>query len=122
MLSEKKIKYFERLLNQQLQAIENRTDETPVSTMIEDIEQTNDFTDQASLETDMDLSIHIKERDSKLIIKIKDALERIKNGTYGICEECGEEISEKRLKARPVATVCIDCKKRLENHEKQRGL
>ena len=58
----------------------------------------------------------------KLIGKIKDALERLSNETYGICEACGEEISEARLKARPVTTLCIDCKKRQETDEKVRGL
>ena len=58
----------------------------------------------------------------KLISKIREALDRIDDGTFGICESCGEEISEKRLKARPVTTLCIDCKKKQEANERARGL
>ena len=61
-------------------------------------------------------------RESKLIKKIKQALERIENGTYGICESCGEEISVKRLKARPVTTQCIECKAKEEALEKALGI
>jgi DnaK suppressor protein len=55
-----------------------------------------------------------------LLKKIDEALERINNGTFGICESCGEEISLKRLEARPVTTLCIDCKTRQEADEKIR--
>jgi len=57
-----------------------------------------------------------------MLLKIKDALDRIEEGTYGICEVCGEDISQKRLEARPVATLCINCKRRQEAEEKLRGL
>ncbi|MBW1973704.1 MAG: TraR/DksA C4-type zinc finger protein [Deltaproteobacteria bacterium] len=66
--------------------------------------------------------LRIKDRESKLINKIKDAIERIDNGTFGICEVCGEEISEKRLMARPMTTLCIKCKIKQEEEEKKRGL
>jgi DnaK suppressor protein len=115
-------KYFEKLLNEQLQTLLKKDLEQPMSTFVEGSGQSPDFTDQATLESDMDLNIHMKERDSKLIAKIKDALERIKDGTYGFCEECGEKISDQRLKARPVTTVCIACKKKQETQEKLRGL
>jgi DnaK suppressor protein len=115
-------KYFEKLLNEQLQNLLQKDLEQPMSAFVEGSGQSPDFTDQATLESDMDLNIHMKERDSKLIAKIKDALERIKDGTYGFCEECGEKISDQRLKARPVTTVCIACKKRQESQEKLRGL
>jgi DnaK suppressor protein len=64
----------------------------------------------------------MKDRERKLIVKIKKALERIENGTFGICERCGEDISIKRLTARPVTTLCIDCKTKEEALEKARGL
>jgi DnaK suppressor protein len=115
-------KFFERLLTEQLENLLKKNIDQPVSTLVEVPGQAPDFTDQATLESDMDLNIHMKERDSKLIFKIKDALERIKDGTYGFCEMCGEKISDERLKARPVTTVCIDCKKRQETQEKLRGV
>jgi DnaK suppressor protein len=115
-------KYFEKLLNEQLQTLLKKDLEQPMSTFVEGSGQSPDFTDQATLESDMDLSIHMKERDSKLIAKIKEALERIKDGTYGFCEECGEKIFDQRLKVRPVTTVCLACKKKQETQEKLRGL
>ena len=74
--------------------------------------------DRASLESDRNFLLRIRDRERKLIVKIKKALERIEEGTFGICERCGEEISEERLKVRPVTTFCIDCKEEQENEEK----
>ncbi len=80
-----------------------------------------DPTDRAALESDRNFLLRIRDRERKLLSKIEDALQRIEDGTYGICDACGEEISEERLKARPVTTLCIDCKKRQEAQEKARG-
>ena len=79
-----------------------------------------DMTDQASAEADQYFLLRLKEREQKLLMKIDEALERMANGTFGICESCGEEISFKRLKARPVTTLCIDCKTKQEEEEKIR--
>jgi DnaK suppressor protein len=73
------------------------------------------------LESDRNFLLRIRDRERKLISKIQDALARIDDGTYGICEVCGEDISSERLKARPVTTLCINCKKRQEAQEKARG-
>lgn len=77
-----------------------------------------DFSDRANSETESILLLRMKERQSGLIGKIDEALERIENGTYGTCIECEKEISEIRLKARPVATLCIKCKRKQERFEK----
>ncbi len=77
-----------------------------------------DPVDRASLESDRNFILRIRDRERKLIAKIRKALERIEAGTFGICERCGEDISEKRLKIRPVTTFCIDCKEEQENKEK----
>jgi len=122
MLDEKTKNIFTKLLNKQLDELLKKEKDTPVSRVVSVSGQTPDFTDQATLESDMDLNLHIKERENRLIFKIKEALERIENGTYGICERCGEDITETRLKARPVTTVCIKCKKDQENQEKLRGI
>lgn len=119
-MTKKKLEYFKKILTQQLEALQDKSSQNRVTTLAES-EQISDFTDQATLESDIDMNIHIKERDSKLIIKIKKALERIEDGTYGVCDECEEEISEKRLEARPVTTVCINCKREQENQERLRG-
>ena len=77
-----------------------------------------DFVDSASDDENKNLQYRIIDRESKLIKKIRDALERIEDGTYGICEACGKEISIERLKARPVTNKCIECKTMEERHEK----
>jgi len=79
-----------------------------------------DLGDQATAETDQNFILRLKEREQKLLKKIDEALERIGNGTFGICESCGQEIGFKRLKARPVTTLCIDCKTQQEAEEKIR--
>ncbi|HEX7372865.1 MAG TPA: TraR/DksA C4-type zinc finger protein, partial [Thermodesulfobacteriota bacterium] len=79
-----------------------------------------DPTDRANLETDRNFLLRIRDRERKLIGKIKEALARIDDGTFGICEECGDDISEERLKARPMTTLCIDCKTKAEEEEKQK--
>ncbi|MDQ7010498.1 MAG: RNA polymerase-binding protein DksA [Mariprofundaceae bacterium] len=79
-----------------------------------------DPTDQASMEADRNFDLRIKDRERKLIKKIDQALLRIKDGEFGICESCGGDISIKRLQARPVTTLCIDCKTAQEQEEKTR--
>jgi DnaK suppressor protein len=79
-----------------------------------------DTSDQASAEADQFFLLRLREREQKLLKKIDEALDRIANNTYGICERCGGEIGYKRLKARPVTTLCIDCKTKQEEEEKIR--
>ncbi|MGB9734886.1 MAG: RNA polymerase-binding protein DksA [bacterium] len=78
-----------------------------------------DPNDRASAETDARVLLRLGDRNRKLLLKIDEALKRIKDGTYGICEICGEEISEERLRYRPVTTQCIRCKTEQEDEEKQ---
>jgi DnaK suppressor protein len=75
-----------------------------------------DIADKASTETDMTYKLRTKERVRRLSNKIDEALLKIKNKTYGYCEETGEPISLKRLEARPVAMLSIEAQ---ERHEKQ---
>jgi DnaK suppressor protein len=77
-----------------------------------------DPTDRAALEADRNFLLRIRDRERKLILKIREALARIEEKTFGICESCGEEISESRLLARPVATLCVECKREQEREEK----
>lgn len=79
-----------------------------------------DVSDQASAEEDQYFSLRLKEREQKLLRKIDEALDRLDKNTYGICEQCGEEIPYKRLKARPVTTLCIECKTLQEEKERTR--
>lgn len=79
-----------------------------------------DLGDQASAVTDQNFMLRLKEREQKLLKKIDEALDRMTNGTFGVCESCGGEIAIKRLKARPVTTLCIECKTKQEEDEKVR--
>ncbi len=78
-----------------------------------------DVNDQASLESERSFELRIKDRERKLIAKVHEALRKIGDGTYGICESCGEGIGVKRLQARPVTSLCINCKAQMEAEEKR---
>jgi DnaK suppressor protein len=116
-LNEKEIAFLKALLIQQLEEY-TRRGEDAVSDMKEEDNFYPDPLDRASSETDRNFSLRIKDRESRLIKKIKSALDRIEEGTYGICETCEEGISFDRLKARPVAMHCIECKTKSEHFEK----
>ncbi len=115
------IEYFENLLKEQLESLLAQAEET-VTGMTAQKDTFPDPTDRASLEADRNFMLRIRDREHKLIKKIKKALGRIENAAFGICEECGEDISIERLKARPVTTQCIDCKTKEEAKEKALGL
>ncbi len=76
--------------------------------------------DQASADIDRNFMLRLKGRERQLLKKIDEALEKIETGSYGICEICGEDINIKRLEARPVTTMCIECKTEQEEEEKLR--
>ena len=120
-MEKKQIDYFKDLLEGRLQELLTNANGT-VNEMTGEIETFPDPTDRASLESDRNFTLRIRDRERKLIGKIKEALERIEEGTFGECERCGGEISFKRLQARPVTTCCIECKKREEASEKARGV
>ncbi len=76
-----------------------------------------DLTDQASAESDQAFALKLKEREQKLLTKIVETLDRISQGTYGICQSCEAPIPYPRLKVRPVTTLCIECKTLEEEEE-----
>ena len=112
-----RIEYFKDLLTKRLEKLLAEAGKT-VGDMSDEEETFPDPTDRASLESDRNFLLRIRDRERKLIVKIEEALDRIENDTFGICEMCGEEISEERLQARPVTTQCIDCKTEEEEKEK----
>ncbi len=120
-MKKKDKEFFKKYLTERLDELLNQADNT-VSGMTETKENFPDPTDRAALEADRNFMLRIRDREAKLIKKIKAALDRIDNDTYGICETCGEEITLKRLKARPVTTQCIDCKSKEEALEKALGI
>ena len=114
-----RLEYFRELLNERLKVLLEEAEKT-VTGMTNDRDSFPDPTDRANLETDRNFLLRIRDRERKLIGKIQEAFARIDDGTFGICEECGEDISEERLKARPVTTLCIDCKTKAEEEEKEK--
>ncbi len=77
-----------------------------------------DEVDKASSEAASSFSLRLRGREKTFLKKIDYALSKIEDGSFGICEECEESISVKRLEARPEATLCIDCKEAQEQREK----
>ena len=120
-MKKKDLEYFKEYLTEQLGKLLAEAYDT-LSGMTDEKAIFPDPTDRAALEADRNFMLRIRDRERKLIVKIQDALERIENGTYGICEACSSDISLKRLKARPVTTQCIDCKTKQEADEKALGL
>ncbi len=113
--------YFKALLNRKREELLSGAEKV-VNGMSESNEENfPDPADRASHETDRSFLLRVKDRELKLISKVEEALKRIDDGAYGICELCGEEISEKRLEVRPVTTCCIECKTEEEEQEKGRG-
>ncbi|MDD6087751.1 MAG: RNA polymerase-binding protein DksA [Desulfovibrionaceae bacterium] len=115
-MEQKDLEFFQALLQKMLEEAQNKGDGT-----LEELNMSNepfaDPADRASAESDRAFILRIRDRERILIRKIHEALRRIDEGVYGICEECGEEISLSRLKARPVTTLCINCKSRQEERE-----
>jgi DnaK suppressor protein len=120
-MTKKREDYFKKLLTKRLDDLLVEANKT-VTGMTDQGGNFPDPTDRATLESDRNFTLRIRDRERKLIVKIKNALDRLENGAFGICEECGEAISDKRLKARPVTTLCINCKKKQENQEKVQGI
>ena len=115
------LEFFKNLLHDRLRELISHADNT-VTGMTKPKENFPDPTDRASHEAVRNFELRIRDREHKLIKKIKKAIVRIENGTFGICEVCEEDISFERLKARPVTTQCIDCKTREEDMEKALGV
>lgn len=76
-----------------------------------------DSVDQASADTDKNIAVQMKNRNQGTLTQIDNALRRIDTGLFGNCDRCGESITEARLKAFPLTTLCIDCKAELESDQ-----
>ena len=112
--------YFKKLLISQMEELQIRADASVVELINRD-ERATDTIDIASLESERAYTLRMRDRESRLIYKIRQSLKDIENGIYGICRMCGEDISVSRLKARPVARHCIECKQKMESMEKAAG-
>jgi len=119
-LSPEKLEFFRMLLTQKINELLEDAEKT-VADMTDSKENYPDPTDRASLESDRNFELRMRDRERKLIAKMQEAIKRIDDGEFGICEVCGGPISEKRLVARPVTTLCIECKTKQEREEKLKG-
>ncbi|MEW6335229.1 MAG: RNA polymerase-binding protein DksA [Thermodesulfobacteriota bacterium] len=120
-MSPDKLEFFRHMLNQKINELLEEAGKT-VSEMTNSIKENYpDPNDRASLESDRNFELRIRDRERKLILKMQEAIKRIDDGVFGNCDQCGGLISEKRLMARPVTTLCIDCKMKQEKMEKLKG-
>ncbi len=117
-----RLEFFRQLLQDRLQDILGEADKTRTDMTGTGAAAFPDPTDRATLETDRNFTLRIRDRERRLITKIREAMERIDDGSYGICELCGGDIAEKRLIARPVTTMCIACKSQQEALERVKGV
>ena len=117
-MNRKQLDRFKKMLQEQLDELMQGAKDM-VQEMTDEKRTLPDPTDSASEELDRNFMLRIKGRERNLIIKVRQALERIDNGTFGICELCGEKIDENRLLARPITTQCIECKTEMEHTEKR---
>jgi DnaK suppressor protein len=116
-MNEMQIEYFRQKLEAWKADLLQETFET-IHHLQEDTQNEPDLADRASTETDRSLELRTRDRGRKLINKINDALERIRDGSYGFCEETGEPIGLARLEARPIATLSVEAQERHERDEK----
>jgi len=119
-VNQRQLRSFRRLLTAHRQELLSEAERT-VARMNNTAQNFADPTDRASLESDRNATLRMRDRERKLLAKIDLALERISEGTYGVCEECGDPISVDRLRARPVTTFCINCKAEQEAEERRKN-
>jgi DnaK suppressor protein len=114
-----KVSVFRKKLMKQREELLSEAEQTINSKLVEDKQSFPDPTDQAAAELDNNFMLKLRGREQKLLKKIDEAIARIDEGSYGVCESCGGPIGIKRLEARPVTTLCIDCKTEQEENEKR---
>lgn len=117
-MNDEQLSHIEQILLAWRQSLMEEVDRT-VTHMKDEAANFPDPSDRASQEEEFSIELRTRDRERKLIKKIEDALERLKNNDFGYCEACGIEIGLKRLEARPTATLCIDCKTLSEIKERQ---
>jgi DnaK suppressor protein len=117
-MSAQQLKHFKAILSSWKSELMFEVDRT-VHHMQDEAANFPDPNDRATQESEFGLELRTRDRERKLLRKINQALARIDEGTYGFCEETGEEIGLKRLEARPVATLCVEAQERRELAERQ---
>lgn len=109
--------YYRKKLERMLSELEEGSGDT-----VQEMKSTNqefpDPTDRANYESERNTTLRIRDRERKLIKKIRSAMVRLEEDEYNVCDACGEYIRKQRLDARPVTTLCINCKELEEQKEK----
>src|SRR5688572_31198071 len=118
MMNKTHLKKFKDLLEEKREEILKRAQQTLSEDMTLDQDDLPDEMDLASSEYLQSFTFRLRGREKVFLDKIQKALEKIDGGTFGVCDECGEKISVKRLEARPETTLCIRCKEDQERVEK----
>lgn len=117
-MKKKELQKFKGILEGQKADLIDKARKTLMEDMALDVNELPDDMDFATSQADQGIMLRLRGREKTLLKKIDEALTRIDEGEFGICEECGDEISIKRLEARPVTTLCIRCKEEQERREK----
>jgi RNA polymerase-binding transcription factor len=117
-MSDAQLEHFRHILLAWKRELMEEVDRT-MHHMKDDASNPPDPNDRATQETEFGLELRTRDRERKLLKKIDSALNRIDDGSYGYCEETGDEIGLRRLEARPVATLCVEAQERRELAEKQ---
>ena len=117
-MNQKDLKRFRKMLEESRDSLLQSAKKTLMEESNFDTDDLPDEIDQASSEYNQSMVFRLRDREKFLLKKIEKALQRIEEGTFGVCERCEEEISAKRLEARPVTTLCIRCKEEQEKKEK----
>ena len=117
-MSDGQLEHFREILTAWKKELMYEVDRT-VHHMQDEAANFPDPNDRATQESEFGLELRTRDRERKLLRKIDSALARIDDGSYGFCDETGEEIGLKRLEARPVATLCLEAQERRELAERQ---
>jgi DnaK suppressor protein len=117
-MNKRETKKFREILLQQRREILKNASKTLGGEIHLDPDDFPDEIDLASSESALAFTGRLRAREATLLVKIDRAIEKIAEGTFGICENCGEKIGVKRLEARPVAELCIECKTEQERAER----
>ena len=120
-MNQKELKHYKKMLEESKLALLNSAKKTLMEESNFDTDDLPDEIDLASSEYAHSMVFRLRDREKFLLKKIEKALQRIEDGTFGMCERCEELITMKRLEARPVTTLCIRCKEEQEKKEKSYG-
>jgi len=116
-MNKRDLKHFKELLEAEREKLTKMAREATKDHMGTDIDDLKDDMDLASSELDQSMVYRFRDRERNLLKKIEKAIQKIEDGTFGICEICEEPIGMKRLEARPVTELCINCKEDQEKRE-----